>query len=118
MPVTSILFDGIVIPDTIAPKIIYTKPGNGTTIDNLLPEIEIMFSEIILAENFNATLTNVEKHKEIPLKIIQGDSKRFMVNPLKNLQNYSSYNFNLTISDASGNYLQKENLFTFIPIIR
>lgn len=118
LPETSILFDGIVIPDTIAPKIIYTKPGNGTTIDNLLPEIEIMFSEIILAENFNATLTNVEKHKEIPLKIIQGDSKRFMVNPLKNLQNYSSYNFNLTISDASGNYLQKENLFTFIPIIR
>ncbi|MCK4654649.1 MAG: Ig-like domain-containing protein [Candidatus Cloacimonetes bacterium] len=114
----SIFLDGNVIQDTIPPEVIFVYPRNGSTINTLLPQIKITFSEIILKSDFKSQLIASETLEEIPLKILEFDSDIYLIQPLKKLSNYSSYCLKLSVSDVNGNDLKGDFEINFIPIIR
>lgn len=113
-----ILFDGITVCDTIAPSIVSTIPRNGSTISTLYPEITILFSEIILKDNFHVSLVEVETGRKIESEILKSDSDEYRIKFKESLVNYSSYRCLINASDAENNELEREYELNFIPIIR
>ena len=113
----SIKIEGKVVQDTIPPEIVYIKPRNGSIINNLNPEIEIFFSEIILQDNIEVKLISSETNNIIRLANIQSDSKKYLYKPKKKLENYSSYKIEVKAVDNSGKELPDFSS-VFIPIFR
>ncbi len=114
----SIFLDGDVIQDTIPPEVIFVYPRNGSTVNTLLPQIKITFSEIILKNDFKSQLIASETSEEIPLKILEFDSDIYLIEPSRKLSNYSSYCLKLSVSDVNENDLKEDFEINFIPIIR
>ncbi|MFB3844956.1 MAG: Ig-like domain-containing protein [Candidatus Cloacimonadaceae bacterium] len=106
--------------DLIAPLVVATNPRNGGSVNSLQPQIEITFSEIITADNFKATLVEAESKKEIPFRIIQSDSRKYILQPEKPLANYKSCLLTIeeTTEDLSGNNLKPAYKLAFLPILR
>ncbi len=114
---SSIKILGKTTQDTIPPEIVFVKPRNGSTINNLKPEFEIFFSEIILRENIDVKLISSEKKSIIELNNAQDNSKKYLYKPKKKLENYSSYKLEIIVVDNSGNELPDFSS-VFIPIVR
>ena len=113
-----IYIKGISDSDNVIPTIDYHYPRNGATVNELMPEIGVKFSEIIFVANIQVKLTAVETKTEISLDLIAGNSRLYRFLPRQELANYASYNFYLLAEDQNGNKLQKPLDFSFIPIVR
>ena len=114
---SSIIFDGISIQDTIPPNVISSFPRNGATINTLLPEIVIEFSEIILSQNLDVKLISVESQELVEVNILNSNSDILKFVPSVELTNYSSYNFIIIAFDMNNNE-SNEFSTSFIPIVR
>ncbi|MCD4796383.1 MAG: Ig-like domain-containing protein [Candidatus Cloacimonetes bacterium] len=112
------LFNGITVRDTIAPLILSTIPRNGSTISTLYPEITILFSEIILQDNFHVSFIEVETGRKIEPVILKNDSDEYRIKPKESLVNYSSYRCLINVLDAENNEIERDYELNFIPIIR
>ena len=115
---TNIIIMGTSVQDTIPPEILSVNPRNGSSVNTLLPEIEIIFSEIIFRDSIKAQILGLETNKEIGISLIKGDSERYLFQPNENLVNYASYKFIIEASDPNGNRLEELFEVVFIPIVR
>ncbi|MBN1326853.1 MAG: Ig-like domain-containing protein [Candidatus Cloacimonetes bacterium] len=113
-----IRFKGVTRQDTLKPELLRSSPRNGETVAEIKPQIELLFSEIILLDQVDFTLTAVETGAVIPLKILQGNSEKYLFEPVNNLGNYSSYMLSLTGTDPNGNPFTELPEIRFITIIR
>jgi len=113
---TYILINGITIQDSIPPTIIASKPRNGATLNTLIPEFEIVFSEIVYSSDMLVTLISNEDKTNVEVDILKGDSEIFTLKPAEELMNYSTYTLTVTAEDPNGNKLEDDLLLTFIPI--
>jgi hypothetical protein len=113
-------FFGIPRADKTPPMIVSTTPRNGTSINELMPELSIVFSEIIPKNNIKYNLIDTETNQKIDLNVISGDDKVYRFQPRKPLQNYHSYKFiiNHITSDISSNALGKDYEFLFLTLIK
>jgi len=114
----SIVFDGSAKQDTIPPEVISSKPRTGSSVNTILPKLSVEFSEIIMEEDVNANLIEIETGKKEPIVILKSNSKHYIFASQHKLNNYSSYRFDLNVSDVSGNKLIKPLEIIFLPIVR
>ena len=115
---SNIIIMGTSVQDTIPPEVLSVNPRNGSSVNTLLPEIEIIFSEIIFQDSIKAEIIGLETNKEIRINIIKGDSERYLFQSNDELINYASYKFILEASDPNGNRLEELFEVVFIPIVR
>jgi len=108
------------VPDKTAPQVMTTIPRNGASVNNLMPTLEVTFSEIIPASKFKAAVKEVETDKNIPFKIIKSNSKTYQIQPEKELSNYKTCVLVIEdeTSDISGNKLSSDFKLVFLPISR
>jgi hypothetical protein len=111
-------FSGSTIEDSTPPQIISTNPRNGTTVNNLLPMLEVRFSEIIPRASLKARLIVTDTKREIDLAVIKADGRVYQFKPKQELENYRSYVLQISASDISGNKLAEELLLNFLPLKR
>ncbi len=118
--IDSIFYQGVAHADTTAPRVLYTVPRNGTSIETRMPDIEIKFSEMILSDNIDLTMRSVETGESIGVEIVEGNSSRFVLRPESTLTNYNTYV--LTIGkktcDPAGNPMRESVDISMIPIVR
>ncbi|KQC07321.1 MAG: hypothetical protein APR54_06180 [Candidatus Cloacimonas sp. SDB] len=116
-PETAIMIDGITWQDSIPPEVIYSLPRNGATINTLKPQFTIRFSEILYSSDVEIELISNENNTSIEVNILQGNSEIFLLEPVRNLKNYSTYTLKLKAVDPNGNELEEDLELSFIPII-
>ncbi len=106
------------LPDTLAPKITYTNPRNGASVNTLTPVLEIHFNEIIPSSNVKAKL--LCSNQEIPIKHLSGTERIHRFQPTKELENYKSHILIITseTTDFSGNHLKNKYELQFLPLQR
>lgn len=106
------------VADTLAPKIIFTNPRNGASVNTLLPVLEIHFSEIIPKANIKAKL--LCGNQEIPLKHLSETGRIHRFQPPKELENYKSHLLIISseTTDFSGNHLKNDYELQFLPLLR
>jgi hypothetical protein len=111
---------GISRVDKIPPKILSTTPRNGTSINELMPEIKVAFSEPIPINNIKYQLTDAETNAKINVILVSGNDKIYVFKPTKSLQNYHSYKFTVShiTSDISNNPLGKDYDILFLTLIK
>ncbi|PKN72223.1 MAG: hypothetical protein CVU50_08020 [Candidatus Cloacimonetes bacterium HGW-Cloacimonetes-3] len=111
-------FHNYAAPDTIAPTIVNTNPRNGASVNNLLPVLELHFSELIPAANVHAKLFS--GNELIPLKQLTEFGRVHRFQPTKELVNYRSCILKVlnTTSDFSGNKMKQEYELQFLPLMR
>ena len=111
-------FKAIPLPDTLAPKITFTNPRNGASVNTLLPVLAIYFNEIIPSTNVKAKL--LCSNQDIPLKHLSGTGRIHRFQPTKDLDNYKSHMLIITseTSDFSGNHLKTNYELQFLPLLR
>ncbi|MDZ4121486.1 MAG: Ig-like domain-containing protein, partial [Candidatus Cloacimonadaceae bacterium] len=90
---TGMQFSGTTRIDTSPPAVIGSKPRNGTSVNDLLPNIEITFSKIMPPESLKYKLLSADRKEEIPLVMATSDGFSFSFVPRKPLQNYRHYIF-------------------------
>jgi methionine-rich copper-binding protein CopC len=119
-PLSSMVSSGSSKPDITPPVIVQSNPRSGATVNNLLPTLEITFSEIIPASMFKAMLKETDSGKEIPFKLIKSNQKTYQIQPEKPLENYKSCVLMVfdDTSDLSGNNLKQAYKLVFLPIVR
>ncbi len=119
-PLSSLAVRGSNNVDKAAPLVLKTNPRNGSSVNNLQPVLEVVFSEIIPQSNFHATLKEVESNLEIPFKILNANSNTYRVQPLRALSNYKTCMLTIedTTTDISGNPLQKPFKLIVLPLFR
>ncbi len=105
--------------DTTIPKVISSKPRNGTTVNSLQPDLEIIFNKVIPKRTLAFKLIEVDTGKNIWISTKMKDDDRYVFTPYDNLKSYSTYKFIIESStmDFSGNKLGKDFELTFIPIM-
>ena len=59
------LFFGSANADTLAPKLLFVSPENGETIFNLIPNIVLEFSELLLSTDVSVNLLALESGKSV-----------------------------------------------------
>jgi len=111
-------FVGSTIEDSTPPQIISTNPRNGTTVNNLLPTLEVRFSEIIPRASLKTRLIVADTKREIDLAVIKADGRVYQFKPKQELENYRSHVLQISASDISGNKLAEELLLNFLPLKR
>ncbi len=116
--VLEIKFNNNTVPDTIAPTVVTTNPRNGASVNNLLPILEIHFSELVPEANVNAIL--LSGSEKIPLKLLSGFGRVHRFQPTKELVNYRTHTLRVltTTTDYSGNKLKQEFELQFLPLMR
>ncbi|MDY6914819.1 MAG: Ig-like domain-containing protein [Candidatus Cloacimonadota bacterium] len=113
----TIEFRGSTRQDSLAPKLVEFWPPDGASVDKHFPEIVFKFDEMILKKDIKASLQQVETNQDIQVDIIQANSRKLIFTPMQQLQNYSSYLFELIVADPFGNKAKIEKI-TFITIVR
>lgn len=105
-------------PDTLAPKVLSFKPADGSVVGNLMPDIEVNFSKIMLDVNLDYELVSISDQKEHEVFAIKKDSHNYVFRPRFNLRNMISYRFILKASseDTSKNRLEDTLEIDFIII--
>ena len=116
--VTSLLFDGTTLQDTIPPEVISTFPRTGSSVNSYQPRISVLFSEIIMEEDIEIELVEVETGKIMNIDILSKNSKHYIFSPKHQLINYSSYKFTMQAKDISGNIMTMPLETIFLPIVR
>jgi hypothetical protein len=111
-------FVGSTIEDSTPPQIVSTNPRNGTTVNNLLPTLEVQFSEIIPRASLKARLIVADTKREIDLAVIKADGRVYQFKPKQELENYRSHVLQISASDISGKKLAEELLLNFLPLKR
>jgi len=106
------------VADTLAPKITFTNPRNGASVNTLLPILEIHFSEIIPKGNIQVKL--LCGNQEISLKHLSETGRIHRFQPSKELDNYKSHLLIITseTTDFSGNHLKNNYELQFLPLLR
>lgn len=119
-PESSITTSAITKPDNTAPTVLSTNPRNGASVNNLLPILEITFSEIILVNLLKVTLSETESELNVPFRIIKSNSPTYEIQPERPLANYKSCLLTVEqeTSDLSGNKMKETYKLVFLPIIR
>lgn len=119
-PQTSLNFKPGIFEDKEAPRLMSSYPRNGGTVNSLKPELQLVFSEIISAQNLKVTLIESDSKKEIPIKIEAIKGRSITLIPQKEMANHRSHT--LIVSDktvdSSGNRLGAESRILFLPIFR
>jgi hypothetical protein len=115
-----LFFSGISQVDKKPPVIISSYPRNGTSINELIPDLKVVFSEIIPMNNIKYTLFDTETNAKIDIKVVSGDNNVYVFRPSKPLQNYHSYKFtiNHVTSDISSNSIGKDYEILFLTLIK
>jgi len=111
-------FAGSTNEDSTPPQIVSTNPRNGTTVNNLLPTLEVQFSEIIPRASLKARLIVEDTKREIDLAVIKADGRVYQFKPKQELENYRSHVLQISATDISGNKLAEELLLNFLPLKR
>ncbi len=113
-------FSGSPRADKTAPVVVSTSPRNGTSINELVPELKVVFSEIILINHIKYALIDTETNQDIDVRITSGDDKTYIFKPTKPLLNYHSYKFTINhiTSDISSNTLGKDYEMLFLTLIK
>lgn len=114
----SLSFDGSAKQDTIPPEILSSTPRTGSSVATVLPKFYVHFSEIIMEDKVEVNLTEIETGNKEPVVILNSNSKHYIFASQHKLNNYSSYKFELIVSDFSGNKLMKPLEIIFLPIVR
>lgn len=106
------------VADTIAPTILSTNPRNGASVNNLLPILEIRFSELIPEANVQAKLYS--DNDLIPIKQLSGFGRVHRFQPTKELVNYRTHTLKVltTTTDHSGNKMKHDYELQFLPLMR
>lgn len=115
---SSVVFAYSAIQDSFPPILEGITPRNGSTVNSLLPEIRLEFSEIIMKKDFEAELYEVESGEEVNLSFLTGNSKVYILKPGMSLKNYSSYRLKVRVKDVNGVPAEEEIEALFIPIVR
>lgn len=115
---SSVVFGYSAAQDSFPPNLERITPRNGSTVNSLLPEIRIEFSEIIMKKDFEAELYEVESGRKINLSQLSENSKEYILKPGISLENYSSYRLKIRIKDVNGIPAEEEIETVFIPIVR
>jgi len=103
--------------DTIAPFVSFTNPRNGASVNTLLPELEIHFSEFVPMEKLQVSLSSGSD--QIGLKLLSHTGNIFRYQPTKTLQNYKSHLLTVSNSvDYSGNIMKSPYELNFLPLKR
>lgn len=114
----TLLIQGMPVADTIGPTIMKSSPRNGSSINNLQPEILIVFSEIVLKDDIELTLQGLEDEKYVDLEFVEYNSTSLIVKPESALNNLTSYRIELNANDPKGNNLDQTYNLDFIVIVR
>jgi len=114
---SAVVFTHSTAQDSFPPVLVKISPRNGTTVNSLLPEIEIEFSEIIMKKDFEAELVEVESGKNVKLSILTEDTKKYLLKPAISLDNYSSYRLKVKAKDFNGVAIVEEIETLFIAIV-
>ena len=111
-------FKGKAEADTLAPKVVWTNPRNGSSVNSLSPVLELHFSELIPMGKIHAQL--FAGKEEIPLKQLSSTSRIQRFQPLRELVNYRSHTLKIlsTTTDFSGNSLEDDYELQFLPLKR
>jgi hypothetical protein len=106
--------------DLTPPRVISSNPRNGSSVADLQPVLEVVFSEVVPVSNFKASLLEVESRRVIPFRVLQSNSTRYQIQPEKPLANYKTCLLTIeeTTTDLSGNNLKPAYKFAFLPIQR
>ncbi len=104
--------------DTIIPKIINCSVRNGATISESIPEIEILFSEIMLKDQVSFNLYENETHNQIPMKAINFNSSKWKFKPEIELKPFNSYTFTISKNSTDHNKNKLENDFIIQFLIK
>ncbi|MBP7310716.1 MAG: Ig-like domain-containing protein [Candidatus Cloacimonetes bacterium] len=104
--------------DTLAPRISYTLPRNGASVNSLSPILELHFSEIIPEENIAVKL--FMGSREVPIKQLSGTGRIHRFQATEELDNYKAYILKVlpSTSDFSGNKLKEAFELNFLPLKR
>ncbi|HOT40379.1 MAG TPA: Ig-like domain-containing protein, partial [Candidatus Syntrophosphaera thermopropionivorans] len=116
-PVIKSEFRSSIIMDTEPPQVVYSSPRNGTSVKSLEPILEVCFSEVIPRASIKASLRASETKTEIPIEVLQSDSRIYRFKPQKPLQNYRSYVLTISATDISGNSMPESFNLNFLPLI-
>ncbi|MDD3536547.1 MAG: Ig-like domain-containing protein [Candidatus Cloacimonetes bacterium] len=119
-PQSSLNFKPSIFEDKEAPRLLNSNPRNGGTVNTLKPNLQLMFSEIISAQNLHISLIETDSKKEIPIKIGAIQGRTITLIPQKELANHRSHTLIVTdkTQDSSGNRLESESRILFLPIFR
>jgi hypothetical protein len=117
-PESHLYFIGSSQADKTLPAIVSTFPRNGTSINDLRPDVKVVFSEIIPMNNIKYSLVDTETNQKIDVDVTSGNEKIYGFKPKKPLQNYHSYKFIIShiTSDISSNALGKDYEFLFLTL--
>lgn len=117
---SSVTIRGSSNKDKTSPTVLKTNPRNGSSVNNLLPILEINFSEIIPQNLFFATLIEVESGRDIPFKVLKTNGMIYQIQPRTPLKNYMTCMLTIenNTSDISGNTLQKPFKLVILPLVR
>lgn len=105
--------------DTTALVIISHTPGDGTTVETLLPTFQIEFNKMVPAQNIYFSLVNTEQNSEVSCHLHKIDGNKFNIIPEVPLQNYVPYRLTIfqDTSDYAGNRLAGQLVVNILPII-
>jgi hypothetical protein len=110
-------FRASTVLDTQPPEVLYSSPRNGTSVKSREPILEVCFSEVIPRSSIKVSLKAAETKTDIPLDILQSDSRIYRFKPQKPLQNYRSYVLTVSATDISGNGMPESFILNFLPLI-
>ncbi len=118
--IDSIFFQGKAKPDSIAPRVVQTIPRNGTSVTTRMPEIHVRFSEIVLTSDLEVSMRSAETGETIGVKVVEGNSSRYVLKPAQQLTNYNTYVLTIGAKtcDPSGNCMRQPVDVSFIPVVR
>lgn len=115
--VTEMKFRNLAPIDTIAPFVSYSNPRNGASVNSLIPVIELHFSEFVVKDKIQVSLSSGSE--QIALKLISSTGNIFRYQPSKALQNYKSHILTVSKSvDFSGNIMTSPYELQFLPLKR
>jgi len=114
---SSVVFTHSSVQDSFPPILEKIIPRNGSTVNNLLPEIRIEFSEIIMKKDFEAEMVEVESGDTIKLSVLTENTKVYLLKPSMSLKNYSSYRLKIRAKDVNGISVAEEIETLFIAIV-
>jgi len=117
MQVINSEFRASTVLDTQPPEVLYSSPRNGTSVKSREPILEVCFSEVIPRSSIKVSLKAAETKTDIPLDILQSDSRIYRFKPQKPLQNYRSYVLTVSATDISGNGMPESFILNFLPLI-
>lgn len=115
-PLSIISFAGSTMQDTLNPAIMTSIPKNGSTVQDLIPNISVRFSKIIMEKDIVAKLKENETNTFIELEISESNSFKAIFKPKTALKNFNSYTFTLLqdSKDYNGNKLLEDLEINFM----